>query len=73
MPNTTQIVCNNIIDYCAKRDVSIKSFEEFCGLANGVIARWEKGNATPTLASLDKIQQATGISVGYWTKKRGNK
>lgn len=71
MDDTTAVLFKNINAYCESRDVTIKTFERFCGIANGVVARWGKGEMTPTLRTLDKVQSATGIPIGRWIKKGG--
>lgn len=72
MNGTTGYVYQNIIDYCTLRDITVKTFEEFCGLSNGTVSTWRE-KATASLRLLDKIQGATGIAVGHWIRKEGIK
>ncbi|MDD6571120.1 MAG: helix-turn-helix transcriptional regulator [Thermoflexaceae bacterium] len=52
-----------IIEYCTKNNLSIRSFEKKCNIGNGTISRWADGKSRPSLRTLEKISNATGISV----------
>lgn len=52
--------------YCEEKKISIAAFEKLCGIGNGTVARWEQDESRPSLQSLEKMQQATGIKVTEW-------
>lgn len=54
-----------IIEYCKENNLSLSAFEKMCGIGNGVIDDW-KETSMPSLASLTKIAEATGIPVSEW-------
>lgn len=60
-----------IVAYCKEHNLSIMAFEQLCGLANGVVGGWRGDQANPSLASLKKIADATGISIADWLKTEG--
>lgn len=57
---------DKVVSYCKANNMSIMAFEKKCGLANGVVGKWEKDKRNPSLASLTKIADATGIPVADW-------
>lgn len=54
-----------VSNYCKENNLSIKSFEEKCGLANGTVGGWKNGGK-PSVATLIKISSATGIPIEKW-------
>jgi len=46
--------------------MSIMAFEQKCKLANGVVGGWRDDNLKPSLTSLTKIVEATGIPITEW-------
>lgn len=54
-----------VVDYCKEKGLSICQFEKMCGIGNGVVAEWGK-DSSPSLASLKKISEATGIPITEW-------
>ena len=54
--------------YCEENKISIAAFEKMCGIGNGTVARWEQDDSRPSLQSLEKMQQATGIEVTEWLR-----
>lgn len=62
-------ISKNIRDYCEQHGMSLQSFEEACNIGNGVFAKWEKGQMTPTLRSLDKLELTTRVPVTRWLEK----
>lgn len=54
-----------VFNYCKENNLSIKSFEEKCGLANGTVGGWKNGGK-PSIPTLQKIASATGISIEKW-------
>ena len=65
------MIYEKIVAYCDAHDMSIMAFEQLCGLANGVVGGWRGGKTNPSLASLKKIADATGISIADWLKTEG--
>lgn len=62
------MIYEKIVSYCKEHNISIMAFERLCGLANGVVGKWENDELKPSLTSLTKIAEATGISIGDWLK-----
>lgn len=56
-----------VIAYCEKHKLTVAAFEAKCGLANGTVNGWKNGS-NPSLASLQKISNATKISTAKWLK-----
>ena len=65
------VLVDNIESYCRREGLAIKTFEKKCGLYNMAVKRWEKFDQTPTLRTMEKIVNATGIPIEVWTKKGG--
>ena len=62
---------NNIDSYCAKQGISVKEFERKCKLANSLVHKWRLGIQYPTMRTMQKISEATGISIDKWARERG--
>lgn len=60
------MIYDKIVAYCKEHDMSIMAFEQSCGLANGVVGKWKDNGMDPSLTSLKKIADATGISIADW-------
>ena len=56
---------NKISQYCNKNNLSIKAFEEKCGLSNGTDNGWKNGG-NPSVETLKKIANATKIPIEKW-------
>ncbi|MFR1834193.1 MAG: helix-turn-helix domain-containing protein [Lachnospiraceae bacterium] len=54
--------------YCEENNLSISSFEKKCNIGNGTISRWENDDSKPSLATLEKIEKATGIRIEEWLR-----
>ena len=54
-----------VSEYCKQNNISIMAFEVKCGLANGIVGRWRDGS-NPTLSTMMKIANATGLPTEYW-------
>lgn len=54
-----------VMEYCEKNNLSTMAFEKMCGLSNGVVGKW-KDNGNPSLLTLSKIVNATGIPTQKW-------
>lgn len=57
-----------ILDYCDKNSISIFAFEQKCGLPNGLVSKWKNGGY-PSIQTLRKISEATGISIETWVEE----
>ncbi len=64
-------IVNNIDRYCAKENITIKEFERRCKLANALVHKWRLGLQEPSLKTMKKISEATGISIDKWTMENG--
>lgn len=60
------MIYERIHEYCRKESISITEFERRCQIGNGVVGKWKKGKTEPSIRILEKIQNATGLSIGYW-------
>lgn len=60
------MVFEKVKQYCEEKKISIAAFEKLCGIGNGAVARWEQDESRPSLQSLEKMQQATGIGIAEW-------
>lgn len=56
-----------IARYCNQRNIPIMDFEVMCGLSNGSVCKWKK-DKYPSVATLKKIESATGIPSYEWIK-----
>jgi len=52
-----------IVEYCKKNNLSISAFEKKCGIANGIISSYKDNGSKPNLTTIEKISNATGMSV----------
>lgn len=55
-----------VVDYCKKNNLSISAFENKCDIGNGTIGRWKNDDSKPSLSTLEKIENFTGIPVKDW-------
>lgn len=60
------MIYQNVVAYCKKNNISISTFEKKCDIGNGTVGRWRNDSSKPSLATLEKIQNATGISISEW-------
>ncbi|MCJ7837477.1 helix-turn-helix transcriptional regulator [Cuneatibacter sp. NSJ-177] len=56
----------NVLAYCKENELSVSAFEKKCDIGNGTVGRWKDDSSKPTLATLQKIQEATGIPLAKW-------
>ena len=63
------MVYEKVVEFCKEHDMSIMAFEQLCGLANGVVGKWN-GELSPSLTSLTKIVKATGIPITDWLEEK---
>lgn len=55
------MVLESIEKYCTEHKLSVSAFEKMCGLSNGTIGNWKKGENNPSLPAIKKISEATKI------------
>lgn len=60
------MVYKKVLRYCKKNKLSIHAFEKKCGIGNGSVKRWIDDRYQPTLITLKKISNATGIPIEEW-------
>lgn len=60
------MIIDRIDDYCREHGLSARGFELLCGLSNGQVWTWRKKGISPTLTTLRKIEDATGVPVSDW-------
>ena len=66
------VLVDNIKAYCEAREITIAEFERMCGLSNGIVRHWKDGrNRTANVATLARIESATGIEISRWIKVGG--
>ncbi len=63
------MIYDNIKHYAKKRGLSIMEVERQAGLARGHTSKWEVKNE-PTIASLQKVADVLGVSIGTLLKER---
>lgn len=59
------MVYDNIKRLCKKRKISIYALERECGIANGTIGKWNLRKSSPSVATVQKIADYFGVTVGY--------
>lgn len=60
------MITDKIETYCEHAGITVCKFEKLCGLGNGSVGKWRKKGSMPTLPTLFKIENATGIPVHMW-------
>ena len=66
------ILSNNIKVYCSNAGITEQRFEVLCGLPNGIVGKWRKGQHTnTTLRTVEKIAKATKIPAANWITEGG--
>lgn len=53
-----------------RRGMNRRALSELCGLSKNMIARYERGEAQPTLQSLIALADFFGVSVDYLIQKK---
>ena len=53
-----------------RRGMNRRALSELCGLSKNMIARYERGEAQPTLQSLIALADFFGVSVDYLIQKQ---
>ena len=59
------MIYDKVVAYCKEHNMSVMAFEQMCGLANGVVSKWES-KVMPSLQSLKRVSAATGIPISEW-------
>lgn len=62
------MIYSKVLDYCEQKNLSIRQFEQKCGLANGTVHKWKNGG-NPSLSTLLKIENYTRISAKKWLQQ----
>lgn len=57
-----------VADYIKRNKINEYRFEKMCGLSRGIVRKWRLGLVSPTLATLQKISDGTGIPLERWVK-----
>lgn len=66
------VFIDNVKEYCNSTGVTVAAFERKCDIANAVINGIERGRSkNPSIKTLLKIQNATGIDMSVWFKEGG--
>ena len=60
-----RLVYDNVKRMCEKRKISIAVLEKECGIANGTIGKWNLRKSSPSVATVQKIADYFGVTVGY--------
>lgn len=63
------MITDKIESYCEMSGISISRFEKLCGLGNGSVGKWKKKGYMPSLATIFKIERATGIPAYMWIEE----
>lgn len=53
--------------YCEKKGITVAEFERICGFGHNTVRKWDRFN--PTLTNVQKMANATGVSVITWIKE----
>lgn len=61
----------NVQAYCAAMGITEADFERRCGIGKGSMTRWKGAYYAPTLKTLTKIQNKTGIPITRWLMEGG--
>lgn len=59
---------DKVAEYCDERKMPISAFEKMCSIGNGTCGRWRNNMSSPTLTTIQKIADATGIPIEKWIK-----
>ena len=60
------MVYKKVIEYCKENKLSISAFEQKCNLSNGLVGKWADINCEPSIPTLQKIANATGVPIEKW-------
>lgn len=66
------VFIDNVKEYCNMAGMTVAAFERKCDIANAVINGIERGRSkNPSIKTLVKIHNATGIDMSVWFKEGG--
>jgi transcriptional regulator with XRE-family HTH domain len=60
-------IYQNVINYCEEAGIPVYAFEDECGLSNATVRKWKDGGS-PSVETLIKISENTGIPISEWLK-----
>lgn len=60
------MVFDKVLAFCEKEKISISAFEKMCEIGNGTVGRWRNNDSEPTIATLRKMEEKTGIKIADW-------
>lgn len=60
------MVVDKVEEYCKNAGLTISKFEKLCGIGNGAVGKWRRRNASPSIATLAKMEKSTGIPIYMW-------
>ena len=60
------MIYERIVKYCEEEKLTVAEFEKICKIGNGTVGKWKNNSIKPSIKSLTKIQQYTGVAIGYW-------
>lgn len=65
------IFAENIKKYCELNGFTTSDFEKHCGLSNGCVSKYNRVAKNPSVRTLQRVAQATGIEMMAWITKGG--
>lgn len=65
------VFAENIKKYCEANDFTTVDFERHCGLSNGCVSKYSSIVKSPSVRTLQRVAQATGIDMMAWITKGG--
>ena len=63
------MVYNNVMEYCCNHYLSIYAFDHSCGIGIATVSKWKEKNFDPSIPTLQKIANATGVPKAEWLKE----
>ncbi len=60
------VSAEKILAYIERNGLTDADFERMCGLFNGAVCTWRKGEIKPGLKSLERIAEHTKIPLQRW-------
>jgi len=63
------MISDKVTNYCQAAGITISRFEKLCGIGNGSVGKWRKYKSSPSLATIYKIEKATGIPAYMWIEE----
>ena len=69
MEEIKDIIANNLIELRKKHRLTQNEFANKLNYSDNTVSRWERGEITPSIETLEKISQIFNISLEYLIKK----